>query len=227
MLISYFVLSESRGLRGRTDWLDVPGYSEDLHRLTAGLSRIWNAFLRGQIIIFFLSALAYVVVFSLLGIRYAIGIAFLAGVSRFLPYVGPFITWTTLALVAYFQPTTVFGLSHLGYTILAVALGILIDQIFDNLVSPRIIGQALSVHPAAVLVTAIIAANLLGFLGVILAAPMLATAMLIWRYTMRKMLDLDPWPADDAVPPPPPGTPMLAKVRTFVRDRIGRLKRSV
>jgi hypothetical protein len=88
-------------------------------------------------------------------------------------------------------------------------------------------GQALSVHPAAVLVAAIVAANWLGLLGVILAAPMLATVLVVWRYTLRKMLDLDPWPANEAVPPPPPGAQTLAKVRRFVRDQVGRLKRAV
>jgi predicted PurR-regulated permease PerM len=227
MLISYFVLSESGGLRGRTDWVDVPGYSEDTRRLTAELSRIWNAFLRGQVIIFILTAFTYMIVLGVLGIRYAVGIAILAGLAKFLPYIGPFITWTTLALVAYFQTYTVFGLSPLGYTILAVGLGILVDQIFDNFISPRIMGQALSVHPAAVLVAAIIAATWLGLLGVILAAPMLATVLLFWRYTLRKMLDLDPWPASESVPPPPPGALTLAKARRFVRDQIGRLRRSV
>ena len=227
MLISYFVLSESGGLRGRTSWVDVPGYSEDVRRLTAELSRIWNAFLRGQIIIFILTALTYMVVLGILGVRYAIGIAILAGLAKFLPYIGPFITWTTLALVTYFQPYTIFGLSPLGYTLLAVGLGILIDQVFDNFISPRIMGQALSVHPAAVLVSAIVAANWLGLLGVILAAPMLATVLLIWRYTMRKMLDLDPWPVSEEVPPPPPGALTLAKIRRFVRDQIGRLRRTV
>jgi predicted PurR-regulated permease PerM len=227
MLISYFVLAESGGLRGQILWLDVPGYSDDVRRLTAELSRIWNAFLRGQIIIFILTGLTYVVVLGILGIRYAIGIAFLAGLAKFLPYVGPFITWTTLALVAYFQNATIFGLSPFGYALLAVGIGILIDQAFDNIISPRIIGQALRVHPAAVLVAAIIAANLLGLLGVVVAAPILATVLLIWRYTLRKMLDLDPWPAGDMLPPPPPGLHTLAKIRRFVRDQIGRLSRAV
>ena len=100
------------------------------------LSRIWNAFLRGQIIIFILTAITYTIVLGILGIRYAIGIAFLAGLAKFLPYVGPFITWTTLALVAYYQPATIFGLSPLAYALMAVVLGILIDQIFDNLITP-------------------------------------------------------------------------------------------
>jgi predicted PurR-regulated permease PerM len=227
LVISYFVLSESGGLRGGLLNLDVPGYSDDVRRLGAELSRIWNAFLRGQIIIFFLTVVIYSVVFSVLGVHYAIGIALLAGFSKFVPYVGPLITWTTLALVAYFQPTTAFGLGHFGYALLVVGLAIVIDQGFDNVVSPRIIGQVLRVHPAAVLVAAFISANLLGLLGVVLAAPMLATVLLAWRYMMRKMLDLDPWPAGDSVPPPPPGAFTMAKIRRFVRDQVGRLSRSV
>ena len=226
ILISYFVLSESGGLRGGLLNVDVPGYSDDMRRLSAALSRIWNAFLRGEIIIALLVALVYVVVMGVIGIRYAIGIAIIAGLAKFLPYIGPFITWTTVGLVAYFQAATIFGLSPFWYAVLAVGLGILIDQSFDNIISPRIIGQALSVHPAAVLVAAIVAANWLGFLGVVVAAPMLATVLLVWRYIMRKMLDLDPWPAGDTVPPPPPGAPTVARIRRFVRDQIGRMTRS-
>jgi predicted PurR-regulated permease PerM len=227
LIISYFVLAESGGLRGRILSLDIPGYAEDVRRLSAELGRIWNAFLRGQIIIFILTIIIYTIVFGILGVHYAIAIAFLAGLSKFVPYVGPFITWTTLALVAYFQGSTVFGLSPLGYAVSNVVLGILIDQSFDNVISPRIIGQVLRVHPAAVLVAALIAANLVGLLGIVLAAPMLATVLLIWRYTLRKMLDLDPWPAGDYVPPPPPGAQTLAKIRRFVRDQIARRTRSV
>ncbi|HTP02162.1 MAG TPA: AI-2E family transporter [Anaerolineales bacterium] len=226
LVISYFVLSESGGLRGGFLSFDVPGYSDDIRRMGTQLSRIWNAFLRGQIIIFILTVIVYTIVFSVLGVHYAIGIAILAGFSKFVPYVGPFITWTTLALVAYFQPNTAFGLSHFGFAVLSVGLAVVIDQTFDNIVSPRIIGQVLRVHPAAVLVAAFICANLLGLLGIVLAAPMLATVLLVWRYMMRKMLDLDPWPAGDVVPPPAPGAYTMAKIRRFVRDQIGRLTRS-
>ena len=183
------------------------------------LGVIWNSFLRGQIIIFILAILAYTVVLSIVGVRYALGIALVAGICRFLPYIGPFITWGTLALIAYFQPGNGLGLSPTTYAIMCVILALLIDQIFDNVVSPHIIAGALKVHPAAVLVAAIIAANIVGLLGVIVAAPILATVALFWRYTMRKMLDLDPWPQGDTVPLPPPGSQFLARIRQFLRDR--------
>jgi predicted PurR-regulated permease PerM len=218
LIVSYFVMVESGGFRGRMLRLDVPGYGEDIRRIGLELSHIWNAFLRGQIIIFLLTVVTYTIVLSILGVRYALGIAVLAGVAKFLPYVGPFIAWTTLAMVAYFQPANVYGLAPLAYAIVAVVLAIMIDQTFDNFLAPRIVAQALRVHPAAVLIAAIIAANLLGLLGVVVAAPILATVALFWRYTMRKMLDLDPWPEGEMLPPPSPVSDILARLRRFWRD---------
>jgi hypothetical protein len=52
-------------------------------------------------------------------------------------------------------------------------------------------------------------ADLLGVLGIIVAAPMLATIVLFGRYTMRKMLDQDPWPELEVEPAP-----------LFTRERV-------
>jgi len=222
ILVSYFVLAESDGLGGRMFNVDIPGYALDVERLSRELGRVWNAFLRGQIIIFLLAVLVYSIVLSVLGVHYAIGLAFVAGLARFVPYVGPTINWTVLVLVSYFQVYKLFGLSPLNYTLLVLITALLIDQIFDNLISPRILSAALRVHPAAVLVAAIISANLFGLLGVIVAAPLLATATVLWKYTMRKMLDVNPWPEEEhPQPPPPPGARLLVAIRRFFRG-LGR-----
>lgn len=226
ILVSYFVLAESGGLRNRIIAVDVPGYTEDLARLNRELGRVWNAFLRGQIIIFFLTVIVYTIVLSVLGVHYAISLAFLAGLARFVPYVGPAINWVVLVLVSYFQVYKLFDLTPFYYTLLVLAIALVIDQIFDNIVSPRILSDALKVHPAAVLVAAIIAANLFGILGVVVAAPILATATLLWKYTMRKMLDLNPWPEEELhQPPPPPGSRILVFIRRFLRTLGMKLKR--
>ena len=219
ILVSYFVLAESDGLRGSMFAIDIPGYSQDIERLTRDLGRIWNAFLRGQIIIFFLAVAVYSVVLSVLGVRYAISLAFLAGLARFVPYVGPAVNWTILVLVSYFQVYKLFGLTDFYYTLLVLITALVIDQIFDNLISPRILSAALKVHPAAVLVAAIVAANLFGILGVVVAAPILATATLLWKYIMRKMLDINPWPENEVTqPPPPPAGRFLVSIRRFLRS---------
>jgi predicted PurR-regulated permease PerM len=220
ILVSYFTLVESKGLRDQIINVDIPGYNQDLSRLSRELGRIWNAFLRGQIIIFFMAVIIYSIVLSVLGVHYAISLAFLAGLARFVPYVGPAVNWALLIIVAYFQEYSLFGLPDLTYTIIVLIIALIIDQIFDNIVNPRIMSNALKVHPAAVLVAAIIAANLFGILGVVVAAPILATAALLWNYIMRKMLDLDPFPEKEVTqPPPPPGSRIMVAIRRFLRDR--------
>ena len=226
-LVSYFALSESGGTRRRIVSLDIPGYTEDIHRLGHELGLIWNAFLRGQTIVFFITFITYAVVFSLLGVNYAIGIAVLAGLAKFVPYFGEPVTWITLALVSYFQGSGPFGLPPLTYAIISVGSALLIDQIIDNLITPRILAHALHVHPAGVLIAALIGASFLGLLGVILAAPMLATVTLLWRYVMRKMLDLDPWSEGEATYPAPLSlSRILAAIRNFWHTVSGRFIKS-
>jgi len=217
LLVSFFVLSESGGLRGSIIKLNIPGYNEDLSRLGRELGRIWNAFLRGQIIIFFMTVIVYTIMLSVLGLRYAIGLAFLAGLARFLPYIGPAINWVILVLVAYFQPFKLFGMEPLAYTLLVVVLALIVDQIFDNLVSPRIMADVLKVHPAGVLVMALVAANLLGILGVVIAAPSLATLQLFGNYVLRKMLDQEPWPEKEPAVGVQPTQLLLMRLRQILR----------
>jgi predicted PurR-regulated permease PerM len=193
VIASYFFLTESGGIRDEIIHLDVPGYNSDLNRISIELGHVWNAFLRGQLTIFVLTFSTYGILLPILGVNYAIGLALLAAFANFLPYIGVAINWTALGLVAYFQPSNPFGMPPLTYTLVVIVSAVVVDQVFNNLVIPRILSRALKVHPAAVLITAIIAANLIGFIGLLIAAPVLASLTMIARYTLRKMLNKDPW----------------------------------
>lgn len=219
LIVSYFIMSESSGLRRDLFKVEIPGYTEDFNKLGAELSRIWNAFLRGQIIIFVLAVIIYSILLPILGVRYALGIALMAGVAKFLPYIGPAITWVVMALVTFFQADHPFGMQAFPYMIMVVVITSVIDWIIDSFVTPRIMASTLKVHPAAVLVTAIITANLLGVLGVVIAAPLLATFILLGKYTARKMFDLDPFPPVTEQPSPPFGAEWIARIKSLFTSR--------
>jgi len=193
LLISYFTLSESLGVRERVINIQIPGYEQDINRLGRALNRIWNAFLRGQFLLVLATIVTYMVVLTLLGVRFSIGLALLAGLARFIPYFGPAVLWVTYFLVSLLQGPTVLGLSHLLYAIIVVGIGILVDTSLDYFFVPRLFSNVLKVHPAAVLVTILIAAKWLGIIGIVLASPVLATVILFVRYAIQKMVDRDPW----------------------------------
>lgn len=197
LMVSYFILADTGNLADKLVLIELPGYDSDLRRIGLELNRIWNSFLRGQIIMFTLSWVVFMVVFSILGVRYLFALALLAGLARFVPYIGQWATWIVLVLVTLFQKSNYFGLTTFQYMLLVVACVFVIDSIFDNVVSPRIMGQSMGVHPAAVLVAAILAFQMLGIVGVILAGPGLASLTMLGQYVVRKMLDLDPWPEGD------------------------------
>jgi predicted PurR-regulated permease PerM len=226
VVVSYFFLLESGGFRTRIIQVDIPGYAEDFLRLSTQLARIWNAFLRGQIFIFLSKVITYTLVLTILGVHYAIGVALIAGFAGFLPYVGPAINWIVLGLVTFFQGSNPFGFAPLGYTVFIIIIALIIDQVYDNLIVPRLMANALKVHPAFVLIAAIIAANLIGILGIILAAPLLATLQLVGRYTIRKLLDKDPWLPEDDTLQPPREPKWLRRFRAWFRMRSGRRSRS-
>lgn len=201
LFVSYFLLIESGGLRERIFSYDFRDYNQDARKFSERLGNIWNAFLRGQLIMFFLAIFIYTIVLGILGIRFAFGLALIAGLARFLPYVGTTINWILLGLIAYFQEYKLFGMSPLAYTALVIIIAIVIDYILDYAVSTRIMSHTLKVHSAAILIAVIVAADLLGLLGVVIAAPILATVQLAYTYIFRKLNDEDPWPPDEQQEP--------------------------
>jgi predicted PurR-regulated permease PerM len=194
LLVSYFLLSESGQVRENLVRIDIPGYNADSQRLITELTHIWDAFLRGQLLISFLIMVSYYILLTILGTRLAMVIALMAGIAAFIPYIGSAITWIVTAIIAYLQTSNYFGLDPVWYAILVVGCCLALNQVFDNYITPRVMGHTLGVHPAGVLIAAIIATDLIGFVGLVLAAPVLATVLLLGRYIFRKILDLDPWP---------------------------------
>ncbi len=197
IIIAYFLLAESGQVRENILKFDIPGFDADFRRLGNELTNVWNIYLRSQLVIFILVIILYYLLMTILGMRFTFGIALMAGLARFIPYIGPAVVWITTALVAYFNQPAPYGLEPWVYTLIVVILAVLLDQVFDQYIQPRLMGRALGLHPAAILIAALIALQLLGIIGLVLAAPVLATVTLVVRYVIRKMLDMNPWPAHE------------------------------
>jgi predicted PurR-regulated permease PerM len=211
LLISYFIMAESNAAQAGFVLFQIPRYQQDMTILGRQLGNIWNAFLRGQLVVILITIAYYSVLLSILGVRYFFLLAILAGLARLVPYVGTAVAWTTYGLVALFQ-TNYFGMEPFPYALLVVGLAWVSDLVLDNFMVPRVMSDALEIHPAAVLVMVIVSASLFGFLGMLLAAPVLASVKLILTYIFRKLTDQDPWSGLKMIPPPKP-----------LKERMGRL----
>jgi len=219
ILVAYFLLNESGQMAMRFVDIEIPGYGEDIRRWGSELRKIWDSFLRGQLAIIILVMITYSILLTIMGLRFSLGLAILAGFARFVPYLGQATILVTAGLVALLQGGNYFNLQPTFYALLVVGVIFLVDQIFDNLVNPTLMGRTLGVHPAAVLVSALIAARLIGIIGLMLVTPVLATLQLIGRYVLRKMLDMDPWQELTTRPSPmeAPWLPVTRRIKAWWR----------
>jgi len=179
-----------------------PGYKRDAERLMREFGRIWSAYLRGQVI---LGLVIFVVVWAglaILGVQNALALGILSGLLEFIPVIGPVVGAGVAMLVAFFQPDNYMTLSPLAHTGIVFVFMILVQQLENNLLVPRIVGEALDLHPLIVMVAVFMGSSLAGILGAILAAPVVATFKLISVYAWRKMFDLPPFPKPEAEDPP-------------------------
>ena len=197
-----------------SDVAQQPGYRQDAERLMKDFVQIWDAYLRGQVILGIVMGVVVGLVLAALDVSNALGLGLLSGVLEFLPVVGPLVGAAAAVLVAFFQDSNYLGLSSLNYALLILGVMILLQQIENNLLVPRIVGDALDLHALTVMISEIMGASLAGLLGAVLAAPVVASIKLIGSYAWRKLLDLPPFPE-----PPPPTVVTTKPPPLWVRAR--------
>lgn len=193
IMVTFFILSENKGRPYSLRKLNIPGYEADIDRMVMELKRIWNGYIRGQLTMITITIVIYFVLLTLLGVRFVWALALMAGIARLIPWLGPAITWVVYFLVALLQGTTLFGLQPLPYAFLVAGVALFMDPVIDSVITPKIMGNALRIHPALLLIGIFVGTTWLGFIGLLLAGPVLATLKLFATYTLRKAFDLDPW----------------------------------
>jgi predicted PurR-regulated permease PerM len=181
--------------RLRTFLLELPPepYRQDIQILYTRLRGIWQAYLRGQLLLMTIVGTLSWLVGSLVGLPDALLIGILAGALDVIPSLGPIIALVIATLVALFQGSYYLALSNIWFALLVFGLFFLI-QIVENIwLRPRILSHSLRLHPALVFVAIIGALALAGVVAALVIVPVIKSSEVLGSYLIRRMLGLDPW----------------------------------
>jgi predicted PurR-regulated permease PerM len=199
-VISVYLIFEAPNIgRYLQELAAQPGYQTDMERMAKEFSRIWSAYLRGQVV---LGVIIFFVVWmglSVLGVRNALTLGLIAGLLEFVPTIGPIISTVIAMTVAFFQPSNPWDLMGWQFALVVLIFMILVQQVENNALVPRIVGNALDLHPLIVIIGVFMGASVAGILGAILAAPLLASLKLVAVYAWRKLFDQPPFPEYDPI----------------------------
>jgi predicted PurR-regulated permease PerM len=104
-----------------------------------------------------------IIVYTLIGLNYGIVAGVVLGTMEIVPYFGTFIGYLPVIFLSLSQGLTMF--------LLTVTLTIIIQQIKDNILVPKVVGESIGIHPLGIFISILIGAKVAGILGIFLAIP--------------------------------------------------------
>ena len=147
------------------------------------VDRSLSALVRGQGTVCLILALYYSVSLTAVGLQFGILIGIFAGIVSFIPFVGAILGAIFSIGFSIIQFET--------YTPIFFVAGIfLVGQVLEgNFLTPKLIGEAVGLHPVWVIFALLTGATLFGFLGVLLALPIAVVVAVLIRFSLRSYLE--------------------------------------
>lgn len=184
-----------------------PTWRGDVWALLGITERVFGRWLRGQLLLGLIVGLATGAGLALLGLlvdprflQFAVLLAVIAGVFELLPIIGPILSMIPTILVGLTAANPLQGV------VAVVILYLIVQQLENNVLVPKVQGDAVELHPSLVIFALIVGGSIAGLVGAIFALPVTAAARDVYRYLFRRLSEDDPAipAADEVVFPRPP-----------------------
>ncbi len=193
LVTPYYLLQDWERLRERLIRLAPEAYQPDVRRLHQEIKGVWQAYLRGQLLLMLVVSMLTGLGSAAVGLPGAVVLGLLAGLLDLIPSLGPTAAMVVAALVAWFEGSAYLPLPNAWFTIMVVALYTLIQLVENVWLQPRIMGRSLRLHPGLVFVAVVGALALAGALVALIIVPLIGSAVVVGRYVHHRMLELEPW----------------------------------
>lgn len=173
ILAAFFLKDGSTFTRVALSFVHSKPQREFMQGVIADMNEMLAHFIRAQLILVVLSWAAYSSFLALMKVQYALMLGTAGGILEFIPLVGPFVAALLIMSVA-----VLTGFPHwliVGFFLLAWRL------VQDYVISPRIMGKSVELHPLAAIFGVLAGAEIAGVLGVYLSIPVMASLRIVWR----------------------------------------------
>jgi len=195
--VSFYLLLDWDLMVARMDKLLPRKYAPTIRQLAIEINEMLAGFVRGQISVCFLLAIFYAVALSLAGLQFGLIAGLVAGGLSFVPFLGAItglVVSLGLAFVQYWPQITPIGI--------IVAIFVAGQALEGNVLTPRLVGKRVRLHPLWIIFALLAFGSLLGFTGMLLAVPLAATMGVLVRYGVsvytQSPLFLEPGAPDSA-----------------------------
>ncbi len=179
-----FIMLDYERLSATMRHMVPPSYRRIVFRIGADVKRSMNHYFRGQALVSFCVGVLFCIGFSIIGMPMAILLGMFIGVLNMVPYLQliSIVPTALLCMVCSVDSGVGFWVIFAG----AIAVYCVVQAIQDLYLTPKIMGKAMGLNPAIILLSLSIWGSLLGFLGLIIALPL--TTLILAYYDQYLLL---------------------------------------
>lgn len=181
-IVAFYLLLDWAALMNRIKGLIPPRWREAVQGFLDETDQVLGQYLRGQLLVMGVLAVYYAVALALTGLDLALPIGVFTGLAVFVPYLGFGLGMVLAVLAALLEFQSIVG-------VLLVVAVYLVGQVVESLfLTPRLVGEAIGLHPIAVIFALLAFGHLFGFVGVLIALPASAVLLVAARRARRRYL---------------------------------------
>ncbi len=183
LVLTFYIVLIENGLKKFITGVSPAKYQPYLIQLVERIQTRLSHWMKGQLILSLIIGVASFIGLVILGIPYALVLGLIAGLTEFIPYAGPIIGAVPAVLIALtISPWT---------AIFVVILYIIIQQLENNILVPKIMQKVTGLNPIVVIIVMLLGARLMGILGIILAIPIAIIGDEFLKDFFRDKIDKD------------------------------------
>jgi predicted PurR-regulated permease PerM len=179
-VVTFYLLRDWDRIVNKVRETVPPVYLETFDALMAQIDDVLAGFIRGQGLVCLFLAVFYSFGLWLVGLNYGVIIGLLTGLFSFIPYIGMALGFGAGIAVAAFQFQDVWMIALVAFVF---ALGQFIE---GNLISPRLVGSRIGLHPVWVIFAVLAGTVLFGVLGTLLAVPVAGVLGVLLRFGLAQ-----------------------------------------
>jgi predicted PurR-regulated permease PerM len=178
-VVLFYLLMEWDGLVAQLRQLIPPSLRPASDNFVRDADAVLGQYLRGQLLVMLLLAVYYSAGLKLFGLDLALPIGVFTGLAVFVPYLGFGLGLLLAAFAGLLQFTADAGI---GQTLLMLVVVYGFGQVLESFVlTPKLVGERIGLHPLAVIFSLMAFGQLFGFLGVLVALPVSAVLLVAIR----------------------------------------------
>ena len=158
------------------------------------LGNIWNSYFVGELKLMLIIGMVTFGVCTALGLHWALPLGIIAGFLEVIPNIGPIISCIPAIFSAAIFGSYWLPLDNFLMVLVVIIAYILIQQIENIIVVPRVMSHALDIHPVLIIIGILILNKRIGLFGALLAAPILGLLKVTLHFVTCKIRNEDPYP---------------------------------